>query len=52
MFCLTALFALSVVLSMVSRKNKTLFTERTIMLGEESFTEETLSRSRSPFGLP
>ena len=41
LFCLTALFALSVVLSMVSRKNKTLFTERTIMLGEESFTEET-----------
>src|SRR5262245_43297082 len=39
--CLTAVFVLSVVLSMVSRKNKTLFAEHTITLGEDSFTEET-----------
>ena len=39
--CLAALFALSVVLTNVSSKNKTVFTERTIMLGEDSFTEET-----------
>ena len=36
-----AVLALSVVLSMVSRKNKTVLTEHTIVLGEESFTEET-----------
>jgi len=41
LFCLTAVFVLSVVLSMVSRKNKTLFAEHTITLGEDSFTEET-----------
>ena len=41
-FCLlAAVFALSVVLSMVSRKNKTVLTEHTIMLSEASFTEET-----------
>ena len=38
---LAAVLALSVVLSMVSRKNKTFLTEHTIILGEESFTEET-----------
>ena len=41
-FCFfAAVLALSVVLSMVSRKNKTVLTGRTIILGEESFTEET-----------
>jgi YcxB-like protein len=38
---LAAVFALSVVLSMASRKNKTVLTEHTIVLAEESFTEET-----------
>jgi hypothetical protein len=41
-FCLlAAVLALSVVLSMISRKNKTVLTEHTIMLSEASFTEET-----------
>jgi hypothetical protein len=38
---LAGMFALSVVLSMVSRRNKTLITEHTIVLGGESFTEES-----------
>jgi hypothetical protein len=38
---LAAVFALSVVLSLGSRKNKTILTEHTIILAEESFTEET-----------
>ena len=38
---LAAVLALSVVLSMASRKNKTVLTEHTILLAEESFTEET-----------
>jgi hypothetical protein len=38
---LAAVLALSVVLSMVSRKNKTVLTEHTITLGEKSFMEET-----------
>jgi hypothetical protein len=38
---LAGVFALSVVLSMVSRKNKTMLTEHTITLAEQSFTEET-----------
>ena len=38
---LAGVFALSVVLSMVSRRNKTVLTEHTITLGEESFTEES-----------
>jgi hypothetical protein len=41
-FCfLAAVLALSVVSSMVSRKNKTVLTEHTIILGEAGFTEET-----------
>ena len=41
-FCfVAAVLALSVALSMVSRKNKTILTEHTIILGEEGFTEET-----------
>jgi hypothetical protein len=39
---LAAVAALSVVLSMVSRKNKTTLTEHTIALGEASVTEETV----------
>jgi len=38
---LAAVVALSVVLSMVSRKNKTIITAHTIIRGEEGFTEET-----------
>jgi hypothetical protein len=41
LFFVAAVFALSVVLGMVSRKNKTVLTEHTIILAEESFTEET-----------
>ncbi len=41
-FCfLAVMFGLSVVLSMVSRKNKTILTEHTITLGDQIFTEET-----------
>jgi len=36
-----AVLALSALLSMISRKNKTVFTEHTIALGEESFITET-----------
>jgi hypothetical protein len=40
-FCfLAAVLGLSVVLSMVSRKNKTVLTEHTITLSDQSFTEE------------
>src|ERR1043165_2690233 len=39
---LAVVLALSVVLSMVSRRNRTFLTEHTIVLGEEIFTEETV----------
>jgi hypothetical protein len=39
---LAAVLALSVVLSMVSRRNRTFLTEHTIVLGEQIFTEETV----------
>lgn len=37
----SALTALSVVLSLISRKNKTVLTEHTLILAEEYFVEET-----------
>ena len=36
-----AVFGLSTVLGMISRRNKTFLTEHTITLGEDGFTSET-----------